>query len=135
MREDSSRKRARWTQSSYLITFIQDVNNPRRFKKTTKDLPPKFGPNGHESGPGSPTLSHLILKINGMQNLMCAQRSVTHISQQIMNSIITSVYYIMNKTELLHKYSRNNKINKHKYMAYSTSVTRGSRGSKGLTQV
>ena len=97
---------------------------------------------------------------------MCAQRSVTHISRQIMNSIITNVYYITNKTELSHKYSGNNKIslaealfhwdvdwlttslvvlrkiiipkvifypsgifiqimkvNKRKYMSYSTSVT------------
>ena len=104
-----------------------------------------------------------------MQNLMCAQRSVTHISRQIMNSIITSVYYITNKIELSHKYNGSNKrslaeapfhrdvdwlttslvvpkkiiipkvicypfeifiqimkINKHKYMSYSTSVTWGS---------
>ena len=41
-----------------------------------------------------------------MQNLMCAQRLVTYISRQIMNSIITSVYYIINnKTETSHKYS------------------------------
>ena len=40
---------------------------------------------------------------------MCAQRSVTHISQQIMNSIITSVYYIMNKTESSHKCSESKK--------------------------
>ena len=39
---------------------------------------------------------------------MCAQRSVTHISRQIVNSIISNVYYIMNKIELLHKYSTNN---------------------------
>ena len=38
---------------------------------------------------------------------MCAQRSVTHISQQIMNSIITSVYYITHRTELSHKYGGN----------------------------
>ena len=86
-----------------------------------------------------------------------------------MNSIITSIYYITNKTELSHKYSEGNKkiyrgssisqgrrlvdhsleilrkiiipkaicyesgifiqiikINKRKYMSYSTSVTRGS---------
>ena len=36
---------------------------------------------------------------------MCAQRSVTHISRQIMNSVITSVYYITNKTESSHKCS------------------------------
>ena len=98
---------------------------------------------------------------------MCAQRSVTHISRQIMNSIITNVYYITNKTELSHKYSGGKqkrslteasfyrgvdwltpslvvlrkiiipivicypfgifiqimKINKRKYMSYSTSVT------------
>ena len=36
---------------------------------------------------------------------MCAQRSVTHISRQIINSIITSVYYITNKTESSHKCS------------------------------
>ena len=43
-----------------------------------------------------------------MQNLMCAQRSVTHISRQIINSIITNVYYITNRIELSHKYSGNN---------------------------
>ena len=37
-----------------------------------------------------------------------------------MNSIITNVYYIMNKTELLHKYSRNNK-----------KIYRGSSNSQG----
>ena len=41
---------------------------------------------------------------------MCAQRSVTHISQQIMNSIITSVYYIMNtKTKSSQRYNGSNK--------------------------
>ena len=41
---------------------------------------------------------------------MCAQRSVTHISEQIMNSIITSVYYITNiKTKSSHRYSESNK--------------------------
>ena len=98
---------------------------------------------------------------------MCAQRSVTHISQQIMNNIITSVYYIINKTEFSHKGSGSKKISlaegpyhrdvnwlttslvilreiviaicyssrffiqvmkidKRKYMSYSTSVTWGS---------
>ena len=101
---------------------------------------------------------------------MCAQRSITHISWQIMNSIITSVYYITNKIELSLKCSRNitkrslaeapfhrdidwltisleilrkiiipiamcypsgiliqiMKMNKCKYMSYSTSVTWGS---------
>ena len=104
-----------------------------------------------------------------MQNLMCAQRSVAHISRQIMNSIITSVYYITNKTELSHKCSGSKKrslaeapfhrdvdwlttslevlrkiiipiviyypsrifiqimkINKRKYVSYSTSATWGS---------
>ena len=37
-----------------------------------------------------------------------------------MNSIITNVYYIMNKTELLHKYSTNNK-----------KIYRGSSNSQG----
>ena len=103
-----------------------------------------------------------------MQNLMCAQRSVTHISRQILNSIITNVYYITNKTEFSHKGSGSKKIslaegpyhrdvnwlttslvilreviitmaicypsrifiqimkiNKRKYMSYSTSVTWG----------
>ena len=37
---------------------------------------------------------------------MCAQRSITHISRQIINSIIISVYYITNnKTESSHKCS------------------------------
>ena len=41
-----------------------------------------------------------------MQNVMYVQRSVTHISRQIINSIITNVYYITNnKTESSHKYS------------------------------
>ena len=40
-----------------------------------------------------------------MQNLMCAQRSATHIKRQIINSIITSDYYITNKTEFSHKCS------------------------------
>ena len=41
-----------------------------------------------------------------MQNLMCVYRSVTHISRQIMNSIIRSVYYITNiKTESSHRYN------------------------------
>ena len=111
---------------------------------------------------------------------MCAQRLVTHINRQIINSIITSIYYIMNnKTESSHKCSGSIKkrslveapyhrdvnwlttslvflkkiiitiaicypsgifiqilkINKRKYMSYSTSVTWGSCGSKGLTQV
>ena len=112
-----------------------------------------------------------------MQHLMCAQRSVTHISRQIIDSIITRVYYITyNKTESSHKCSGSikkrslaeapnhrdvnwlttslvflrkiiitiyypsrifiqiMKINKYKYMSYSTSVTWASRGSKGLTQ-
>ena len=51
---------------------------------------------------------------------MCAQRSVTHISRQIMNSIITNVYYITNMTELSHKYSGNNK-----------KISRGSSISQG----
>ena len=102
-----------------------------------------------------------------MQNLMCAQRLVTHINRQIMNSIIISVYYITNKIESSHKCSESIKkrslveapyhrdvnwlttslvilrkvvitvatyypfgifiqivkINKRKYMSYSTSVT------------
>ena len=37
-----------------------------------------------------------------------------------MNSIITNVYYITNKTELLHKYSGNNK-----------KISRGSSNSQG----
>ena len=37
-----------------------------------------------------------------------------------MKSIITNVYYITNKTELLHKYSRNNK-----------KISRGSSNSQG----
>ena len=100
---------------------------------------------------------------------MCAQRSITHISRQIIKSIITSVYYITNKTESSHKCSGNKeislmeapyhrdinwsttslvilkevvitiaicypsgifiqiiKINKRKYISYSTSVTWGS---------
>ena len=106
-----------------------------------------------------------------MHNLMCVQISVTHISRQIIDSIITSVYYITyNKTKSSHKYSGSikkkslaeapyhkdvnwlttslvilrkvvitivicypsgifiqiMKINKRKYMSYSTSVTCGS---------
>ena len=57
-----------------------------------------------------------------MQNLMCAQRSVTHISRQIINSIITSVYYITNnKTKSSHKCSRSIK----------EKISRGSSISQG----
>ena len=59
-----------------------------------------------------------------MQNLMCAQRLVTHISQQIINSIITSVYYIMNnKTESSHKYSRSIK----EKISHGSSISQGQR--------
>ena len=115
-------------------------------------------------------VSHPILRIKwDAKSYVHQEISHTH-NQQIINSIITSVYYIMNKTESSHKCSESIKkrslaeapyhrdvnwlttslvifrkiiittaicypfeifiqilkINKHKYMSYLTSVTRGS---------
>ena len=59
-----------------------------------------------------------------MHNLMCAQRSVTHISRQIMNSIIIIVYYIMNKTESSHKCSGSAKKNSLAEAPYHSDVNK-----------
>ena len=57
-----------------------------------------------------------------MHNLMCAHRSITHISQQIINSIITSVHYITNnKTEFSHNYSESIK----KKISRESSISQG----------